>query len=453
MQRKPFPSEAKDFYTYTNSHKGIFFGICNKDKSGCIDHNLSFKNVVPNALYLPILAVFDIKGYDVERFQRAIKSESSPEGYQFLTFNGCSKNIMGVFICDFLANFPPTKLERIFIIIPPFQSLAGADYYQRLNNYRTSLASLPYRVDVLVSDAETDLPYSLGIPRPCMFSTEVKPDIPRECYGLMYIGYLQSTKDIKPSYLTAYFNKVKLDAMAKGATNISVQAIHFPAEVRKPLEAIAASCGIRLNHRGTLPQKDFIEYMREIKNKNGTLFFDGVQSLIQALSLGANSMIYPSDTFETNKKFYLQLTNKVSPALKPYAEVMLGFSSNHVLLNDSTLCAAATNDLARLINSSISHADLHRSTGESKMEVKGVDTVESLATKYTEFSYSDVDPNDPADDYLQRLQDILSDDIVVKHPLRKHSIFFLSHWLRQLGTDAKTELSTKLGGDASRFKL
>lgn len=339
-------NEVENFFTNANSKKGVVMSTCTLHPAGCHDFGVSLKAQFENLDYMGV-KVFLSDGY-YQRHDNCTQPYTKSHAMQWETvfITGCCYNASTEIIRDLTHQYDLPALHNVYVVCPPH--LSNKRVASSLVTLQQSFANTPYRMSFVTSGMNLNLTNSIGLPRPLPI-LESKFEVPKTCFGLMYNrhpDFLQENDG--DSYLKAYFSEVFVAAYIKLCYEPTVIAIGIAEKDR--IDRIAKAYEVTVEHHDRLPQADFLQVIKTMAANGGMVSVDGTQSMMQALYLGSRMLFYSTSGNAAN---CVNMIQSLPADIQPFANVILGQTTNYNRLNDHAHTSETYLALQRTVQTSV----------------------------------------------------------------------------------------------------
>lgn len=313
--------------------------VCQKTHSGCHDFgkilSSEFKS---DYIGLKYIANYNSE-YETEARQEIINSEiDSYQIYINIVVTGCCLNeILLNEILKLPYNFQ--SVINIFKVCPPVSQINfNPIYYKKATiQFKKALSQLNYKGDLLTSGLASHFSYSIGHPPSFPLRNFSRDNIiPSNCFGLIYLPDLKSTHsyyfidefeclhDI--NFLQFFFHQILSISHACGEHSPSVLAITSdPVEINV-IESVAQRKKIQVTFVQRYASEYFLQVLNSLKAKKGIFATNGIQTLIQALSIKCKILYFLNKT--SNTAFCEHLVSLVAKKNRKTAKIMFGLHPN-----------------------------------------------------------------------------------------------------------------------------
>lgn len=337
--------------------KGEMLGValCKFDLSGCYD----IGRAMSSQLNVPYIRVKYNAGNPAQCTIHGDLPPQSGTKYKAVFFTGCQADpesmvtLVNLLSGKYLFTEPDVTELHVFGITPPHHVFPkGENFYavardqKRLLQHYGLLKSKPkLDYDLLASEVDTSRFYNIGIPR--FEAKESQFEVAPECYGVMrrFLLFLDKEGQCPPNieiYLHEYFLQVSEAGKDSTKKPIMVIALEIGQENKAKLIEIANEYSITINFcdefNGRLPQGDFFKLLSVMGHRKGIVSLENhaTQSLLQAISFNAFTMVFTTDHFCIG--FQVQLIELIPKEDRDVAGVILGMANHYELLKDKTRC-------------------------------------------------------------------------------------------------------------------
>jgi len=371
----PTGDQSSDFFKEANAESGLLIRSCTYPTGGCQDWGKSLRAEFPKMD--SICAVFNSD--DGNKIDPV--SIRNPGEWKYIVYTGCQSKKAIPLIDNLQQKYHLNNLKNIYVITPPHNSF-GLDETIEKAIFQIVLNTKSKKLNLLTSGLDIDNPTNIGIPKPFL-TTQSKYILPKNCYGLMYNGLDQTADNL--SYLIHYFDQIAKIPSAS-TKSVIILKTELSDELHDYLVGLAKQRKITLDFMDKLPQADFLQALEQIGKKGGFISSDGAQTLIQSLYLGSRILVCGGDF---TQEFHAQLVSKLPEAHRDIGDVILGFSEDYDLLNDTKKVDLVFKELQKIILDAVAKFNQFKAIYAAKDESPKIQVETPSNTYWLRSSFQD----------------------------------------------------------------